>query len=131
MALEIHKTHALDRELSIAIRLIRSALGQLQSLGGGNDFYHLPILTLANGFERFMKVILIFRALEVSGKYPSSRVFKTGRQGHDLELLLSRIKKECFLDQYVENIPVASEDLEFLKSEELAGRIAQPFWPVC
>ena len=71
---EIHKTLALDQELLNSVRLIRAGLGQLQNIDGANDFYHLPILTLANGFERFMKVILCFRALEISGRYPSSKV---------------------------------------------------------
>ncbi|WP_200285782.1 hypothetical protein [Rhabdochromatium marinum] len=66
-----------------------------------------------------MKVILCFRALEVSGQYPGSNVLPCGRKGHDLNLLLGKIKEECFLDRYVEKIPVASEDLEYLKSDEL------------
>ena len=119
MSREIHKTLALDQELLNAIRLIRAGLGQLQNLDGANDFYHLPILTLANGFERFMKVILCFRALEVSGQYPGPNVLPSGRKGHDLNFLLGQIKEECFLDRYVEKIPVASEDLEYLKSDEL------------
>ena len=120
MSREIRKTLALDQELLNSVRLIRAGLGQLQNLDGANDFYHLPILTLANGFERFMKVILCFRALEVSGRYPGSGVLPSGRKGHDLEFLLGKIKEECFLDSYVEKISVAAEDLEYLKSDELA-----------
>ncbi|MFY3772589.1 hypothetical protein ACOSZC_00490 [Marinobacter salsuginis] len=120
MSREIHKTLALDQELLNSVRLIRAGFGQLQNIDGANDFYHLPILTLANGFERLMKVILCFRALEASGQYPSSKVIPSGRQGHDLEFLLGKVKEECFLDGYVENIQVASEDLEFLRSDELA-----------
>jgi len=120
MSREIHRTLALDQELLNSVRLIRAGLGQLQNLDGVNNFYHLPVLTLANGFERLMKVILCFRALEVSGQYPSSKVIPSGRQGHDLDFLLGKIKEECFLDSYVANIPVASEDLEFLNSDELA-----------
>lgn len=56
---------ALNQELLNAVRLIRSGFGQLQNLDGGNDFYHLPLLKLASGFERFMKVILCLRALEI------------------------------------------------------------------
>jgi len=117
---EIQKTLALDQELINSVRLIRAGLGQLQNIDGANNFYHLPILTLANGFERLMKVILCFRALEISGQYPGSRVLPSGRQGHDLDFLLGKIKEECFLNSYVEKTPVASEDLEYLKSDELA-----------
>ncbi|MBY6220872.1 hypothetical protein [Marinobacter nauticus] len=121
MGKDILRTLALNKELSNAIRLIQSGLGQLQSLDGANDFYHLPILTLANGFERLMKAILCFRELEVSGQYPDRKFFQTdNRKGHNLELLLQRVKDECFLAEYVDKIPAASEDLEFLKSQELA-----------
>lgn len=121
MSKDILKALALDRELLNAIRLIRAGLGQLQLLDGANDFYHLPILTLANGFERLMKTILCFRELEASGQYPDRKFFQTNdRKGHDLELLLQRVKEECFLTHYVNRIPAASEDLEFLKSQELA-----------
>jgi len=120
MGTDICKAFSLDQELLNAIRLIRAGLGQLQSIGGSSDFYHLPILTLANGFERLMKAILCFRELEVSGEYPGPKFFPAGRKGHDLDLLPQRIKKECFLEEYVDRIPVASEDLKFLMSRELA-----------
>lgn len=124
MGTDIRRKLSLDQELLNAIRLIRAGLGQLQSLSGANDFYHLPILTLANGFERLMKAILCFRELEVSGQYPGSNFFPAGRKGHDLEFLLQKVKDECFLEEYVDKIPVASEDLEFLRSQELAEFVA-------
>jgi hypothetical protein len=111
---------AFDQELPNSVRLIRAGLGQLQNLDGGNDLYHLPLLTLASGFERFMKVILCLRALEVHGEFSGGRPFPTGRDGHNLELLLERIKEACFSDLYLEGIPVTSEDVGYLDSEELA-----------
>jgi hypothetical protein len=46
---------AIDRELLDSVRLIQSGFGQLQQLDGANDFYHMPLLTLSSGFERFLK----------------------------------------------------------------------------
>jgi len=115
---------AIDQELLNAVRLINAGLGQLQRLDGANDFYHLPLLTLASGFERLMKVILCFRILEKTGEFPNLGYFPSGRKGHDLELLLKKIREECFLDHYVDQIPVAKEDFEYLESQELLSFLA-------
>lgn len=124
MTTELQRTLALDQELLNAVRLIKAGLGQLQSLDAGNDFYHLPLLTLASGFERFMKVTLCFRWLEVHGSFPTSKAFPSGRDGHDLKCLLEKIRTECFLDDYVNNIPVAKADVEYLNSTELLSFIS-------
>ncbi len=115
---------AMDQELRNAGHLIRSGLGQLQSLGVEHYCYHLPLLTLANGFERLMKSILCLRALETAGEYSGVASFPKGTEGHNLLILLNRIKDECFLDQYVEKVPVATKDLEYLQSEELSSFIS-------
>ncbi len=114
----INQKLAIDQELMTAVRLIQAGLGQLQKLDGANDFYHLPLLTLSSGFERFMKVILCFRALEKTGEFPRAKDIPSGREGHNLEELLKKIRQECFLEQYV-NVPIAKEDLSYLESDEL------------
>lgn len=120
----IHQKLAIDHELLNAVRLIQAGLGQLQKLDGANDFYHLPLLTLSSGFERLMKVMLCFRILEKTGEFPSAQDIPSGRSGHNLELLLKRIREECFSDLYVDQIPVAKEDLAYLESEELLSFLA-------
>ena len=110
---------AIDKELLDSVRLIKSGFGQLQQLDGANDFYHMPLLTLSTGFEHFLKVILCFRHLEKTGDFPKPSEIPSGRQGHDLELLLKKVRKECFLAQYVESIPAAKTDLAYLESDEL------------
>jgi len=124
MSPSIQQKLALDQELLNAVRLIQAGLGQLQKLDGANDFYHLPLLTLSSGFERLMKVMLCFRILEKTGEFPSPADIPSGRKGHDLELLLKKILAECFLERYVDQIPVAKEDLEYLESEEFLSFLA-------
>ncbi|MCB2426782.1 hypothetical protein [Methylophaga pinxianii] len=124
MTTEFQKKLALDQELFNAVRLIKAGLGQLQTLDAGNDFYHLPLLTLASGFERFMKVTFCFRWLEAHGSFPTSKAFPSGRNEHDLKCLLERIRTECFLDDYVDNIPGAKADVEYLNSKELLSFIS-------
>jgi len=119
MSPTIQQKLAIDQELLNAVRLIQAGLGQLQKLDGANDFYHLPLLTLSSGFERLMKVMLCFRILEKTGEFPSAKDIPSGRKGHNLELLLKRVREECFLAQYVDQIPIAKEDLAYLESEEL------------
>ena len=120
----IHQTLAIDQELLNSVRLIHAGFGQLQRLDGANDFYHLPLQTLASGFERFMKVILCFRKLEETGEFPKLKEILNGANGHDLKNLLLKIQKECFLHDYVTNIQVAKKDLDNLSSDELISFIS-------
>lgn len=118
MSSDINKTIALDNELRNAVRLIRAGLGQLQSLDRVNDFYHLPILSLASGFERIMKVILCFRTYEITGKYPTPAHIP---KSHDLELLLNKIKSDCDLKNCRENPSIVLNDLAFAESDGSAS----------
>lgn len=124
MSPTIQQKLAIDQELLNAVRLILAGFGQLQNLDGANDFYHLPLLTLSSGFERLMKVMLCFRILEKTGEFPRPKDLPSGRKGHDLEFLLKRIREECFLQSYVDQIPIAKEDLEYLEAEELLSFLA-------
>ena len=110
---------AIDQELLDSVRLIRSGFGQLQKLDGANDFYHMPLLTLSSGFERYLKVTLCFRHVEVHGEFPNVQIFPTGRNGHNLELLLEQVLSDCFLPHYLNSIPVAQTDYDYLNSKQL------------
>jgi len=112
------KALALEKELLNATRLINAGLGQLQALDGGNDFYHLPALTLASGFERLMKIILCLQSASTADEF-SGDPFPIGKKGHDLGLLLKEIRQKCFNDGYTRNVPAASKDFEYLQSEDL------------
>lgn len=105
--------------------MIRVGLRELQGIDGANDFYHLPLLTLANGFERYMKVILCLHEVEQSGRFPSRSQLLEGRKGHDLSHLLQRIVNECFSPRYVERIPVGSEDVAYLRDNERLRKIVE------
>ena len=60
-----------------------------------------------------MKIILYLQAAGASTSFP------TGKDGHDLELLLGKIKQKCFYGGYTRNVPAASKDLEYLQSKDL------------
>lgn len=94
-------------------------LKELQKIDGGNDFYHPLMMTLASGVERLMKVIICFHILDSSGKFPSSYPWEgKKRNGHDLILLLDHITSNCFTDEYLTRIPIAKQDIEFLRTDK-------------
>ena len=113
----IHQHLALDEELRTAIRLIRAGLGGLQAINSGNDFYYLPMIALASGFERLMKLVICLRVLKVTGEFPDRGIFKRGAQGHNLEVLLDQILDESFGAAYTSRVPAASADADALRSD--------------
>ena len=124
----IEQKFAIDQELLDAIRLIRCGLGQLQLMNTGNDFYHMPLLILSSGFERFLKVIRCFRYLKKFGRFPDSsyqhqpsgfRPFGRGAEGHNIAKLLSVIIDECFENGYSDSCDAARRDLAYIRSREL------------
>jgi hypothetical protein len=116
-ATDTQRNMALCLELETAIRLIQAGLGQLQQISFVNNFYHLPLLTLASGFERLMKVIICLHYFENNGQYPGIDYLK--KVGHDLDGLLSRIQEDCFAKEYREGLPAGKRDIECLVAEDL------------
>ena len=124
----IEQKFAIDQELLDAIRLIRCGLGQLQLMNTGNDFYHMPLLVLSSGFERFLKIIICFRHLEKFSRYPDSsyqhqpsgfKPFGRGTEGHNIAQLLNVIIDENFENGYPDSCDVARRDLTYIRSREL------------
>lgn len=113
----LHQRIALGDEVHTSIRLIQAGLGQLQRISGANDFYHLPMLTLASGFERLMKTIICLHYFRETGKFPRRSVFPSGVRGHDLVWLLSKITNECFGREYIEGRKAASDDIGYLRND--------------
>lgn len=108
----------LGEELSTSVRLIQAGLGQLQRIDAANDFWHLPLLTLAQGFERLLKAIICFEVRGREGHYPrASEPSFSGSKGHDLEGLLERVAADCFNSGYL-TAPAARADLELIRNDQ-------------
>jgi len=105
---------ALEQEVRTSIKLIEAGLGQLQRITGANAFYHLPMLTLASGFERLMKTIICLYTFRETGQFPSRSAFPRGVRGHDLVWLLDKITSKCFDGEYIKGRQAASEDIGYL-----------------
>lgn len=113
----------LGLELRTAISLLKIGLRELGKLDATNDFYHLPLLLLASGFERLMKTIICCHHLHVSGKFPDRNIFAIGIKGHDLTKLLGAITDECFSPDYLRQVPSSHTDINYLKSDKKLNTI--------
>jgi len=109
---------AIGQEVRISIELIQAGLGQLQKIDGANDFYHLPILSLASGFERLMKTVICFHVLHMTADYPTESPWPSSKKGHDLEYLLDKITSKCFSNDYLK-LACAQVDLKYLCDDVL------------
>ncbi len=115
----------LSEELRTAVRLIKAGLCEISRIDGANDFFHLPILLLSSGIERFMKVVICCHYLELNKHFPDKSIFPKGKNGHDLVWLLNKITNECFSDNYLKRIPAAQTDVNFLRSNERLTKIVK------
>jgi len=126
MVTPIERELALNDELHTAVRLIRIGLKEIRNIDGGNDFYHPLMLTLASGIERLVKVIICFHILESTGKFPSLYPWEgKKRKGHDLVFLLGYITSHCFSDDILKKIPVAKEDIDYLRNDKHVHEIVR------
>ena len=124
MTRTVEQDLALGEEVRTSIKLVEAGLAQLQRIDGANDFYHLPMLLLANGFERLMKTIISLHHLRETGSYPTRKIFLTGRKGHDLVRLLDDIISRCFGSDYLKR-PAALHDVEYLRTDPQLRRLVQ------
>lgn len=105
-------------ELLTAVRLYGSGLGQLQSLDdGASDFFHLPLLALQQGLERWVKISLCFHHLEQHGKFPDESFFTPGKQGHNIQPLLDLLVSLAYTDSFEAKFKYLKQDRVFLKSK--------------
>lgn len=116
----LQQEFAAGEELRTAVRLIKAGIKSLHEIGGANDFYTLPLLTLCTGFERLMKITLCFRIHATTGEFPDKDYVK--RFGHDLEKLLRRVRSTCIVPR-CEATPIVREDLNFIESDDHLRRL--------
>lgn len=107
----------IGEELLTAIRLLKTGLRELNRMDGATDFFHLPLLLLAAGFERMMKTVICCHHLATKGEFPGRGIFPQGKKGHNLVHLLGMITNDCFSDSYIARIPAAQADITFLRSD--------------
>jgi len=117
MTTSIERDLALIQETYTAIGLAKLGLGSLQSIGKGNDFYHLPLQLLAGSYERLLKVMLAIDHKQRQGEYPNYEDFR--KHGHNITKLLSKVTEEMFFGASWITATAGAEDLKFLRSDSL------------
>src|SRR5665811_927437 len=65
------QSFALIDELETAAKLTQHGLDALHGLDAANDFHHLPMQLLSQGFERLLKVTYALAIREHSGELPT------------------------------------------------------------
>lgn len=123
MATLEHKKICLLSEVKTSIYLLKKGMSELQKISGSNDFYHLPVLLLSSGFERLIKCLLCLALMDDTGNL-KTRPFKTsGREGHDLDILLNSLLLTCANRNYSSKSQAAKEDINMLANDMNLRRI--------
>ncbi|HUT31805.1 MAG TPA: hypothetical protein VMX13_18600 [Sedimentisphaerales bacterium] len=108
---------AVIQEVTTAICLIQEGLISLNRLSGANDFAHLPVLLLADGFERLLKMIWCLDYLHRQGKFPDHRAYNEHCEHHKVAELLDQVTNIARQWDYSEQSEAARIDTEFLEND--------------
>ena len=107
------------QETVTAIALLSKGIAALEKPDNGLDADHIMLQSLASGFERLLKVVLIFRALQTSGKV-SARPWPSRVKGHDVDALLDLVVNRCYAPAfYTRQAPSILQDAQFLSSDPI------------
>ncbi|KPJ62405.1 hypothetical protein AMJ44_15630 [candidate division WOR-1 bacterium DG_54_3] len=120
---ETLKKLALIQEVRTAIFFIKEGLVSLNRLDGENDFSHMPVLLLSNGFERLLKVIICLDYIEIHGIFPETSSFQKSIITHVLDNLLERVICIAHKWKYSERCIAAQMDIDFLENNNDLHRV--------
>lgn len=107
---------ALNREVEAGVRLSQEGIEALRRLDGANDFYHLPMQLLAQGFERLLKLTLALAELQTTGGLPPSKRLRTD-YGHDIVALTDAVLERVANQPAYVRRPAVQEDLHFIRHD--------------
>ncbi len=121
----------LINEMDLAVHLIQQGLRTVQNLldtsFGGVD-YHLPILLLSNGFERYCKCILCVNFLTDNGHLPEEALIR--KYGHNISDLVNAVvnnydEKQLSDDIKPPDIDLITRDPIVLKAIEILSKFGK------
>lgn len=115
-ALSASQVLALNREAEAAVRLSQEGIEALGRLDGGNDFYHLPMQLLAQGFERLLKLTFALAELKTTGGLPPSKVFRVDYK-HDIVALTDAVVERVANQPAYACRPAVQDDLQFIRHD--------------
>lgn len=106
-------------ELERSIKYLRLGLSEVQRISADNDFYDPVFIYLSGGLERLFKTMLCLNFQELKNRLPNKNEIWNNRNGHNLNLLKSKVEKIC--------IPIsrsfASSDYDIITKEKFIDEI--------
>ena len=118
----VNQNISAGEEVLTAVRLFSSGLGQLQALDdGASDFFHLPLLALQQGLERWVKISLCFHRLENTGEFPDTNFFPRSKHGHNIQPILDQLVAAAYTTEFESTFSYVKQDRVFLKSKLFRG----------
>lgn len=108
--------NALMEEVDVSISFIDVGLTSLERLAI-DDFVHLPIVLLSNGFERLLKMIICLDYREQNGEFPNASGFRKKIKTHDIKDLLQRVVNISKRWKYEKKSAETKEDMDFLEND--------------
>ena len=87
------------------------------ALGTANDFIHLPLQLLAQGFERLLKLTYALAWMKQHGHLPDTRTFR--QFGHRVDRLTDELVTLVATQLEYASRPAVQDDLDFLRSDPL------------
>ncbi len=106
-------------ETVTAVTLLKEGIAGLGQPDAGDEADHIVLQNLASGFERLLKVVLIFHALQTTGKV-SRRPWPSTVKGHDVVALLDLVLSRCYTPSfYPGQAPAILDDAQFLRSDSV------------
>jgi hypothetical protein len=107
---------ALSREADAAVRLSQEGIDALRRLDGANDFYHLPMQLLAQGFERLLKLTLALAEFGISGELPTPKRLRNDFKHNIVALTDAVVEQVATQPDYVCR-PAVQDDLDFIRHD--------------
>ena len=118
---EIEKVNAIIEEVEASFRFIATGLKlvkQQDYLGTNN---HVPLQSLAAGFERLVKILLLIKDKHLTGDFPqharAKERFAAYDNGHGIEKMLDELLAYSQTVPLMNSSQMMREDMAFLKSD--------------
>lgn len=113
---------ALSEEAHAVVVLSQRGIQELHSIDAANDFYHLPMQLLAQGFERLLKLTYALAKLKQEGQLPKSTDIRH-KYGHNLSRLTDDLIALVEAEPDYIGRPAVKADIEFMRNDTDLRRI--------
>lgn len=115
---------ALADETRAVVELSRRGIEEIWQLNGANDFVHLPLQLLAQGFERLLKLTYALAILKQDGQLPEQSVFRGPKgYGHNLVRLTDDLVTVVATQPAYTRRPAVQDDLTFIRADSDLRRV--------